>query len=99
MQGHEHLPAILLHLQKILRTKWAGTLTTNRLAAKASSTGGMQGKVELCAKHVDVGYISHPAVVDSSMHLSLFLGGSDGRTRVPGKPIISSPSTGWPTLM
>ena len=87
-QTQMHLLTILSHLQDTLHNKWAGTLITNRLAAKASATGGMQGKVELCAEHVEVGYISHPAMVDSSMHLSIFLGGSDGRTRVPGRPTI-----------
>ncbi len=45
----------------------------------------MLGSVRLCPEHVEVGYVSHPAVMDSSMHLSVFFGKSDGRTRVPGK--------------
>ena len=28
--------------------------------------------------------MGHPAVVDSSMHLSVFSSGADGQTRVPG---------------
>ena len=40
--------------------------------------------VWLRAEHAQVGYMSHPAVVDSSMHLSVFSSGADGRTRVPG---------------
>lgn len=50
-------------------------------------TGNAVGTVELHAEHAEVGYISHPAVMDSSMHLSVFLGGSAGRTRVPGKAL------------
>ena len=59
------------------------------LAAIMTQAGSMLGTVELRAEHAQVGYISHPAAVDSSMHLSIFLGGSDRRTRVPGKvPIV-----------
>ena len=40
--------------------------------------------VWLRAEHAGVGYMSHPAVVDSSKHLSVFSSGADGQTRVPG---------------
>lgn len=42
------------------------------------------GMVELHAEHAEVGHSSHPAVVDSSMHLSVFSPAADGQTRVPG---------------
>jgi hypothetical protein len=43
------------------------------------------GRVELSQKHIAVGYITHPAVTDSSMHLAVFTGKMDGITRVPGE--------------
>lgn len=43
------------------------------------------GRVDLVEEHLAVGYQIHPAVVDSSMHLSMFVGMPDGKTRVPGK--------------
>ncbi len=42
------------------------------------------GVVELSTEHAEVGYSSHPAAVDSSMHLSVFSQAADGQTRVPG---------------
>ena len=43
------------------------------------------GRVDRTSEHLRVGYRAHPAVTDSSMHLGVFLSGSDGRTRVPGR--------------
>lgn len=48
------------------------------------AAGNAVGMVWLRAEHAAVGYMSHPAVVDSSMHLSVFSSGSNGQTRVPG---------------
>ena len=70
---------------------WAGRAFITRRSARQFCTGSMLGSVRLCAEHVEVGYMSHPAVTDSSMHLSIFLGGSDGRTRVPGKSHWNAP--------
>ncbi len=47
--------------------------------------GNPIGRVDRAEEHTAVGYRSHPAVVDSSMHLGVYLGSPDGRTRVPGK--------------
>lgn len=49
------------------------------------------GRVDLDEEHAKIGYISHPAVVDSCMHLGLFVGSPDGHMRVPG---ITSPFLG-----
>ena len=49
--------------------------------------GNAVGRVDLEEEHARLGYISHPAVIDSCMHLGLFVGSPDGHTRVPGKPI------------
>jgi len=77
-----------LHVQDspiIQQAKTSVNIKQSRLVATMTPAGSMLGAVELCAEHAQVGYISHPALVDSSMHLSIFLDGSDGRTRVPGK--------------
>ena len=42
------------------------------------------GRVDRTPEHIRVGYHAHPAVTDSSMHLGVYLGSSDGQTRVPG---------------
>ena len=47
--------------------------------------GNAVGRVDLEEEHARLGYISHPAVIDSCMHLGLFVGSPDGHTRVPGK--------------
>jgi hypothetical protein len=47
--------------------------------------GNAVGRVDLGHEHAKIGYLAHPAVVDSSMHLGVFVGSPDGRTRVPGE--------------
>jgi len=82
------LQSLCLHVQDspiIQQARTSVNIKQSRLAAIMTPAGSMLGTVELRAEHAQVGYISHPALVDSSMHLSIFLGGSDGRTRVPGK--------------
>ena len=70
-----------------MHSKWAalavaaGELSAARAKPTAETALGM---VWLRAEHAGVGYMSHPAVVDSSMHLSVFSSGADAQTRVPG---------------
>lgn len=47
--------------------------------------GNAVGRVDLGHEHAKIGYLAHPAIVDSSMHLGVFVGSPDGRTRVPGE--------------
>ena len=47
------------------------------------------GRVDRTYEHLCVGHHAHPAVTDSSMHLGVFLSGSDGRTRVPGEFVMA----------
>lgn len=89
LQCRQTLSTALLGSQVSWRKSWANKMATSSLATGALQPGLVLGTVRLCAEHVEVGYISHPAVTDSSMHLSVFWGGSDGRTRVPGKLNIS----------
>ena len=56
--------------------------------AKQPEEGNATGRVDRTLEHLRVGHHAHPAVTDSSMHLSLFLGGPDGETRVPGVPTL-----------
>ncbi|BDA51455.1 probable oleandomycin polyketide synthase, modules 5 and 6 [Coccomyxa sp. Obi] len=51
---------------------------------KHLANGNAIGRVDMDEEHARIGYSSHPAVVDSCMHLGLFVGSADGHTRVPG---------------
>ena len=69
-----------------MHPKWAALAAASSKwsAATARPAETALGMIWLRAEHAEVGYISHPAVVDSSMHLSVFSSGADSQTRVPG---------------
>lgn len=76
----------------LLQERQASALLRKRLTSDASvslgkdqARGNAVARVDLDEEHARIGYISHPAVVDSCMHLGLFVGSPDGQTRVPGK--------------
>ena len=56
------------------------------MAKRSISTAGAAiGRVDRQHEHRAVGYITHPAVADSSMHLGIcFSSAADTQTRVPG---------------
>lgn len=54
--------------------------------AFVAAAGNAVGRVELDDDHAKIGYMTHPAVADSCMHLGVFAGSPDGQTRVPGGP-------------
>ena len=53
-------------------------------------SGAVHGPVGLVSGHTqrDSAFQCHPAAVDSSMHLAVYLGQADDRTRVPGGPAL-----------
>ncbi len=68
----------------------ASTIRFSKTMLENLARGNAVGRVDLDSKHARIGYVSHPAVVDSCMHLGVFVGSPDGHTRVPGESILKS---------
>lgn len=62
-----------------------GSVMQNSILRHSSNDSNAVGLVLKSTEHLAVGYNAHPAVVDSSMHLGVFLSAPDGHTRVPGR--------------
>ena len=66
---------------KVLRNILSSSSSSNSIGCKA--VAGAMGFVTMTNRS-EPSFRCHPAAVDNSMHLALYVGRADGRTRVPG---------------